>query len=80
MLKHNRLLTNLSKSREGLGHASCKLCGNVCEDMLHAIRDCVKVMDVWKSLVASNIMAEFRSFDLHNWINFNLRCNGGSND
>lgn len=64
MLKHDRLLTNLSKSRKGLGHASCKLFGNAREHTLHAIRDCAKAMHIWKTLVPRNIMSEFLSFDL----------------
>lgn len=65
ILKHDRLLTNFSKSRKGLVHASSKLCGNVCEDTLHAIRDCAKAMHTWKRLVPSKIMVEFFSLDLH---------------
>lgn len=38
ILKRDRLLTNLRKSRKEIGHASYKLCGNACEDTLHAIR------------------------------------------
>lgn len=46
MIKHDRLLTNLSKSMKGIGPASCKLYGNACENTLYYISDCVKAMHI----------------------------------
>lgn len=76
LMKHDRLLTNLSKSRKGLDHASCKICGNACESTLHVIRDCAKAMHIWKSIVPRSIFSEFFSLDLQNWIRLNLKYLG----
>lgn len=59
ILKHDRLLTNFSKSKEGLGSASCNLCGSICESTIHATRDCHKCVSIWRSLVPSDIHGEF---------------------
>lgn len=42
LLKQDRILTNFSKNRKGIGSAGCKLCGNTCESTLHAVHDCSK--------------------------------------
>jgi hypothetical protein len=39
MVRHDRPLTNYTKSRMGLGHALCTYCGNIEETVLHALRD-----------------------------------------
>lgn len=39
MLCYDILLTNLKKSRMGLGCAMCNYCGDIEEDMLHVLRD-----------------------------------------
>lgn len=72
LLKHHRFLTNHGKSRKGLGYASYKLCGSVCDDTLHVLQDCTKVMNTWKTTVSCKIVVEFFSLDMHNWIHFNL--------
>lgn len=63
LLKHERLLTNISKSRKGLGNAGCGLCNAVCEDTSH----------IWRSLVPSNITEKLFSVDIKNWITINLK-------
>lgn len=59
LLKHNRLLTNLSKNKKGLGNAGCNLCGAACESSLHALRDCHECAKVWQSLVPSELILKF---------------------
>ncbi|XP_058768798.1 uncharacterized protein LOC131642580 [Vicia villosa] len=76
LLKNDRLLTNFSKSRKGLGSVGCKLCGNVCETTIHAIRDCNNCVSVRKSLVPSDIHGDFFKVCLGNWINMNLNYSG----
>lgn len=61
LLKHDKILTNLCKNKKGLGNAGCKLCGHVCETTMHGIHDCSKCLQVWKSIVPSDMMAEFFS-------------------
>lgn len=67
---------NFSKSRKGIGNASCNLCGNACQTTMHAIRDCVKAMHIWKSLVPKSIVRDFFSLDLQSWIKLNLNYKG----
>lgn len=59
LANHDRLLTNLSKSRKGLGSAECILYGNVNEFAILALRDCPKSMKIWKGIVPSNLMGDF---------------------
>jgi len=40
LMKHERLLTNYSKSRMGIRTATCAYCGSIPETVLHAMRDC----------------------------------------
>lgn len=47
LLKHDRLLTNLSKSRKGMGSAMCNLCGSSCKTTMHALRDCASARKMW---------------------------------
>lgn len=76
LVKHDRLLTNFSRSRKGLGHASFKLYGNACETTMHALRDCAKAIHIWKSIVPSSIFDEFFSLDLQNWFKVNMKFHG----
>lgn len=76
LLKHDKLLTNESKSKKALGNASCKMCGYVSENTLHEVRDHSKSMQVWKSLVPSNLLGEFYKVDVRNWIMINLNYKG----
>lgn len=72
LLKHDRLLTNFRKSKKGLGVACCLLCGNVCETMSHALRDCTKCFPIWKIIVPGDLMVAFFTSTTEEWIHLNL--------
>lgn len=58
LLYHDIILTNLSKNGKGLGGAACNLCGDVCETMMHAVRDCANFLHIWHGIVPSEIMGK----------------------
>ncbi|MBA0780646.1 hypothetical protein Gotri_004724, partial [Gossypium trilobum] len=45
------LLTDMERVRRGLGHSTtCGVCGYIFEDVLHAIKDCPIVRNIWNHL------------------------------
>lgn len=42
--------------------------------MLHAIRDCLSAISVWRSLLPESLMAEFFSLELNKWILWLLKA------
>lgn len=72
LMKHDRLLTNLNKSKRGLGTAACSLCGHANESTLHAFRDCPRVMEVWMHKMPLDISHEFFNLDLEEWFTLNI--------
>jgi hypothetical protein len=76
LLCHNRLLTNASKSKMGLGSAMCNYCDNIVENALHAISDCPLAIAVWLQLVPDKARGHFYHGDLNNWIDVNLNSTG----
>lgn len=79
LLKHDRLLTNFSKSKKGLGYTGCSLCGNFCETTIHALRDFLKCVPPWKSIVPSDLMVEFFTSNFKEWIHLNLSYRNARN-
>ncbi|KAJ8767189.1 hypothetical protein K2173_013586 [Erythroxylum novogranatense] len=62
LLSHGKLLTNEVRLRRNLApSASCPLCQDHTESILHAIRDCPKVREMWKSLVPRTAWEQFFS-------------------
>ncbi|KAG8480532.1 hypothetical protein CXB51_024586 [Gossypium anomalum] len=48
----SRLLTNVERSRRGIGHSSeCPLGGHYSKDILHALRDCPMAKEAWMLIV-----------------------------
>ncbi|KAI5425405.1 hypothetical protein KIW84_031275 [Lathyrus oleraceus] len=54
LLHHDGLLTNMKKSRMGLGSTMCRPCGVMEEDALHVFRDCPRAVDLWRPTVSAN--------------------------
>lgn len=54
LLHHDGLLTNMKKSRMGLGSTMCRRCGVMEEDALHVLRDCPRAVDLWRPTVSAN--------------------------
>lgn len=57
LLNHDRLMTNLNKSKIGLGSKACKLRGHVCETIVYVMHACPKAMKIWINIVSSNCSA-----------------------
>ncbi|KAI5395469.1 hypothetical protein KIW84_061876 [Lathyrus oleraceus] len=64
LLKHDRLLTNQSKSQRGLGVAACKLYGHAIETTLHVFRECPCALEVWVNKVPTEMQHEFFNLEL----------------
>jgi ribonuclease HI len=80
MVKHGRLLTNERKHRMGLGSEMCDFCRDHKDTTLHALRDCVLVRPLWLSVVDASLRHEFFTTNLDEWIEMNVRTNGGKNN
>lgn len=67
MLK-KRLLTNIQCVKRGAGHdSSCLLCGYATKDILHVVRDCLVVKDVWSQVIPVNHHDIFFLVNLQDW-------------
>ncbi|KAJ7982509.1 Ribonuclease H [Quillaja saponaria] len=71
----NKLLTNdLRWKRKMVDLPSCSLCSSLVEDVLHAIRDCSHVSQIWQKMVPSFMQSSFFSANLNDWFILNLNC------
>ncbi|CAJ2673373.1 unnamed protein product [Trifolium pratense] len=75
LVQHNRLLTNSTKAKMNLGHAMCNFCRNMEETILHALRDCALVKQMWLSIIPFKARSSFFGGDLEQWVQYNLRRN-----
>ncbi|MBA0645613.1 hypothetical protein Goklo_013691 [Gossypium klotzschianum] len=56
ILFKQRLLTNVERERQSIGHdSSCLFCGHESEDVLHVIRDCFVVREVWLQVILGSL-------------------------
>ncbi|KAJ1375402.1 Reverse transcriptase zinc-binding domain [Sesbania bispinosa] len=70
---HGRLLTNSERKKRGMSPSDSRpRCGNASETILHTLRDCEVVADLWSSLIDQNNWASFFSLGLDNWMKKNL--------
>jgi ribonuclease HI len=81
-VKWERLLTNSMKHRMGLASPICSYCGMADETILHALRDCPLVLQLWQQVVPYEVRGEFFMSNLHAWVDININhtCNGGIRD
>lgn len=77
LVQHERLLTNLRKSRMGLGSQFCNHCNAVSECILHVLRDCPHAKTVWSHLLKHDGRGLFFSCGLQQWIFLNLTASFG---
>ncbi|GMI94853.1 hypothetical protein HRI_003154600 [Hibiscus trionum] len=71
------LLTNKERTRRHMADdPGCSLCGHVCEDELHVLRDCVISRGLWRQVVDGNVYHNFYTTPLHDWLYMNLVGNG----
>ncbi|KAJ7964039.1 Ribonuclease H [Quillaja saponaria] len=69
----NKLLTNdLRWKRKMVDLPSCSLCSSLVEDVLHAVRDCSHVSQIWQKMVPSFMQSSFFSANLNDWFILNL--------
>jgi hypothetical protein len=71
-VKWERLLTNSLKQRMGLTSAECSFCGIANETILHALRDCSLVHQVWQQVVPREMRGIFFMSSLQTWVNINI--------
>ncbi|MBA0672431.1 hypothetical protein Goklo_000008 [Gossypium klotzschianum] len=58
----------------GFGHdLNCGVCGNVSKDVLHVLRDCSTVRNIWNLLVPHDWLTNFYSSSLQYWLVLNLQ-------
>ncbi|KAF7830019.1 reverse transcriptase [Senna tora] len=75
---NNKLLTNVERCKRQISDSSvCDCCGGASEDVIHALRDCDKVRDIWLRLVKPRHWPEFFHSELRDWISMNLNRNLG---
>ncbi|KAJ8762621.1 hypothetical protein K2173_008060 [Erythroxylum novogranatense] len=76
LLSHGKLLTNEAWLRRNLAPStSCPICQDHTKSILHAIRDCPKVREMWKSLVPRKAWEQFFSNPIDRWLLSNIREN-----
>lgn len=72
-MTHNKLLTNEARWKRGLDLTrECSNCVGCTETVLHSIRDCSDVVEVWSLLLPSHMLSKFFSLPLREWVQWNL--------
>ncbi|KAK7243973.1 hypothetical protein RIF29_38788 [Crotalaria pallida] len=67
------LLTNEARARRHMAaSASCSLCTNHDESILHALRDCGSIKEVWLNFISSSKRNVFYSLSLQDWLLLNF--------
>lgn len=76
---HNRLLTNALRVQRGMAEdATCVVCGESMEHLLHVLRDCPRTKSFWKSIIHGKYRVKFFNTDLWEWCALNLSKPVGS--
>ncbi|KAF7802812.1 putative ribonuclease H protein At1g65750 family [Senna tora] len=77
-LGHDSIMTNVQRKRRNFCNSDiCQLCGNEAETSLHALRDCNKVSNIWRNLLAREKWQEFFNSDIKDWLHSNLNDRHG---
>ncbi|KAK8647295.1 hypothetical protein V6N13_121040 [Hibiscus sabdariffa] len=72
----DRILTNCERMRRTLTNdASYLSCGASLEDTLHVLRDCPVAVRIWSMVVKPELLDEFFSLTLRDWLSLNLEWN-----
>ncbi|XP_057428997.1 uncharacterized protein LOC130722320 [Lotus japonicus] len=73
---HNKILTNQERMKRNMStNATCPRCLSADETVIHAIRDCPFIQQVWNSFLLPRDWSRFYSQGISDWLNFNLRRN-----
>ncbi|KAK9025344.1 hypothetical protein V6N11_038213 [Hibiscus sabdariffa] len=68
-----RLMTNATRHRRNLtASPTCPLCSNQSETILHSLRDCVEVRQLWLQILHEAIKHSFFAVNLHHWLSCNI--------
>lgn len=69
-----KLLMNMERYKRGMTDQNlCPRCGIHGESTLHALRDCVKVREIWEKVLDTSILPAFFTNSCHDWILSNLK-------
>lgn len=69
----DRVKTKAELSRRNLNcDTTCNRCGCGLEDLLHAIRDCIVVRQVWNHFIPVTNRFYFYSLNMKDWTKYNL--------
>lgn len=78
---HDKILTNKQRERRKfIIDPLCDCCKAADETVLHVLRDCPTVQDLWKMLIKPRFWTEFFNGDIVNWFQFNNKRDIGKID
>lgn len=70
---HGKLLTNEERKRRGMTNENyCPRCNSQPEDLMHLLRDCEEVQDLWKKHIKQDLWSKFFSLGQYAWFDWNL--------
>ncbi|CAN1751084.1 Putative ribonuclease H protein At1g65750 [Linum perenne] len=76
---HDRLLTNAERHRRHMTEDdTCHHCNTVSETSLHTLRDCTLAKSVWEALLPPNLVNDFFSGSIQEWIFKGIHLNSDS--
>lgn len=76
-MAHEALITNSRRVKRQLAEsACCPMCGDVEETVLHAVRDCNRMVQVWSSINEGSLPQSFFADNMEGWLRSNLKSNG----
>lgn len=71
---HHRLMTNSERHLRGIAASDlCPRCNLQSETIMHTLRDCKIVLEMWEKLVDPSVWHLFASLGLERWLEFNLK-------
>ncbi|XP_004289445.1 PREDICTED: putative ribonuclease H protein At1g65750-like [Fragaria vesca subsp. vesca] len=72
---HQKILTNVQRVRRGFSTiASCPICKNADETLLHLLRDCPRSQAIWNSILRPGSITNSFSLDWNGWISAQFHC------
>ncbi|KAF7807158.1 ribonuclease H [Senna tora] len=79
LITHGKILTNSHRRQRNLtDNATFPRCGRTDEKVLHVLRDCDEVAELWTRFVAPQRWNTFFSLELGDWIDWNRRIHVGN--
>ncbi|XP_057418408.1 uncharacterized protein LOC130712598 [Lotus japonicus] len=73
---HVRLLTNKERMKRRMtSDGLCPRCIDAEETVIHALRDCPHIQQIWNAFLLDKDWSKFYSQGISNWLDFNLRRN-----